>query len=301
MNLIAAIDRGLNGLPYVIPIHPNLVHFTIGLFIVAIAFDLLGAFYRQDQPILARLHIEADRSGFFDLGWWNLVGAAVMTLFTVAIGFFEILLASPLPVTGPWGLSPFFTMFAHALGGVLILLIILGLTLWRGLQRYRSRKHESRQVKWLYLGAGVLTIGLMFVQGEFGAHLGTTFAVHNTAANVLLKSGYTPAELTQASTQSPPVAKAISTFSPNLSLPEYHQVGQTLHYGVTPVLKLPDLKNWQTLLTQLNAKASQADDFGLITPPGSSPTITLQGEPLLQAPNLNVAQDWLYKLQRALL
>ena len=31
---------GPNDLPYQIPIHPNLVHLTIGLFAIGIAFDL---------------------------------------------------------------------------------------------------------------------------------------------------------------------------------------------------------------------------------------------------------------------
>ena len=31
---------GPNDLPYKIPIHPNLVHLTIGLFAIGIAFDL---------------------------------------------------------------------------------------------------------------------------------------------------------------------------------------------------------------------------------------------------------------------
>ena len=36
---------GPNDLPYKIPIHPNLVHLTIGLFAIGIAFDIAGAFY----------------------------------------------------------------------------------------------------------------------------------------------------------------------------------------------------------------------------------------------------------------
>ncbi len=92
MIFLVASNLNINGLPYVIPIHPNLVHFTIGLFIIAIAFDVLGAFYRQEKPIMAWLGIEADRSSFFDIGWWNLLAAAVVTFLTVATGFFEILL-----------------------------------------------------------------------------------------------------------------------------------------------------------------------------------------------------------------
>ena len=37
-----ASELGANGLPYSLPIHPNLVHLTIGLFVIAIAFDIYG-------------------------------------------------------------------------------------------------------------------------------------------------------------------------------------------------------------------------------------------------------------------
>ena len=36
---------GPNDLPYKIPLHPNLVHLTIGLFAIGIFFDIAGAFY----------------------------------------------------------------------------------------------------------------------------------------------------------------------------------------------------------------------------------------------------------------
>ena len=35
-----ADSLGANDLPYAIPVHPNLVHLTIGLFAIGIAFDL---------------------------------------------------------------------------------------------------------------------------------------------------------------------------------------------------------------------------------------------------------------------
>ena len=37
-----ASQMGPNGLPYPIPIHPNLVHLTLGLFIVASGFDIVA-------------------------------------------------------------------------------------------------------------------------------------------------------------------------------------------------------------------------------------------------------------------
>lgn len=36
---------GPNGLPYSIPLHPNLVHLTLGLFIIGITFDIVGALF----------------------------------------------------------------------------------------------------------------------------------------------------------------------------------------------------------------------------------------------------------------
>lgn len=50
-ELIDHLSLGANGLPYTIPIHPNLVHLTLGLFIVAIAFDIVGVFFTLEKPV----------------------------------------------------------------------------------------------------------------------------------------------------------------------------------------------------------------------------------------------------------
>ena len=50
-GLINPLDLGANGLPYSIPIHPNLVHITIGLFIIGIAFDIVGVFFTLEKPV----------------------------------------------------------------------------------------------------------------------------------------------------------------------------------------------------------------------------------------------------------
>ena len=47
-------------------------------------------------------------------------------------------------VPGVWGAGT--TMILHGLGGVLLLLIIAAMAVWRGLQRYRWRKNQSREV-----------------------------------------------------------------------------------------------------------------------------------------------------------
>jgi uncharacterized membrane protein len=177
---------GSNGLPYVVPIHPNLVHLTLGLFIVAIAFDMVGVFFPLEKPVFKFLAIPATRSNFFDVGWYNMLASAVITFFTVGFGFYEILLASPdSNVKSAWGLQAMETMIWHGVGGVLLLALIVGMTIWRGFQRFLWRKDMARQVDWGYLVAGLAIFGIMFVHGTLGAQLASEFGVHITADRLL--------------------------------------------------------------------------------------------------------------------
>ncbi len=183
---------GANGLPYEVPIHPNLVHLTLGLFIIAILFDIAGTLFPLEKPILKYFALTALRSGFFDVGWYNLLAASVITFFTVAAGFFEILLAQPpANVKSAWGLGAGPTMILHGLGGVFLLAAIITMTLWRGLQRYSWRKNSRVQVHWSYLVVGIVIMVLMYVHGTLGLHLGGQFGIHNTAAE-LVQQGKNP-------------------------------------------------------------------------------------------------------------
>jgi uncharacterized membrane protein len=177
---------GLNGLPYVVPIHPNLVHLTLGLFIVAIAFDIVGVFFPLEKPVFKFLAIPATRSNFFDVGWYNMLASAVITFLTVGFGFYEILLASPDDsVKSAWGLEAMETMLWHGVGGVVLLALIVGMTIWRGFQRFLWRKDMARQVDWGYLVAGLGIFVIMFVHGTLGAQLASEFGVHITADRLL--------------------------------------------------------------------------------------------------------------------
>jgi uncharacterized membrane protein len=183
---------GANGLPYIIPIHPNLVHLTLGLFIVAIGFDVVGAFFPLEKPIFKFLAIPATRSNFFDVGWYNMLAAAVITFFTVAAGFYEMMLAEPpATVKSAWGLQAMETMLWHGVGGVFLLILIVVMAVWRGFQRYLWRKDTARQVQWGYLLAGLGIFALMFVHGTLGAQLAADFGVHITADR-LLRLGQNP-------------------------------------------------------------------------------------------------------------
>jgi uncharacterized membrane protein len=177
---------GENGLPYAIPIHPNLVHLTLGLFIVAIAFDIVGVLFPLEKPIFKFLAIPATRSNFFDVGWYNMVAAAVITFFTVAAGFYEIMLADPsASAKSAWGLQAMETMLWHGIGGVVLLILIVVMTVWRGFQRFLWRKEMARQVQFSYLLVGLGVFALMFVHGTLGAQLAAEFGVHITADRLL--------------------------------------------------------------------------------------------------------------------
>lgn len=183
---------GPNGLPYTIPIHPNLVHITLGLFIIGIAFDIAGALFPLEKQILKFLSLTAVRSNFFDVGWYNVLAAAIVTFFTVAAGFYEIMLATPDPaVVSAWGLNATQTMLLHGVGGILLLTLMVGMTVWRGFQRFQWRKDMARQVQWSYLLAGLVILFIMYVHGTLGAQLGGEFGVHITADR-LLRMGENP-------------------------------------------------------------------------------------------------------------
>jgi uncharacterized membrane protein len=183
---------GANGLPYSIPIHPNLVHITLGLFIIGIAFDIAGTLFPLQKQILKFLSLTAVRSNFFDVGWYNVLAAAIVTFFTVAAGFYEILLATPAPgAVSAWGLNATQTMILHGVGGVALLALMVGMAVWRGFQRFQWRKDMARQVQWSYLAVGLVILFMMYVHGTLGAQLGGEFGVHITADR-LLRMGENP-------------------------------------------------------------------------------------------------------------
>lgn len=177
---------GANGLPYSIPIHPNLVHLTIGLFIIGITFDILGVLYPLQKWVFKYLEIPVSRSNFFDVGWYNMVAASVITFFTVAAGFYEIMLAQPpTGLKSAWGLQAMETMLWHGVGGVILFALIVGMTVWRGVQRFILRCNAENQVQWSYLALGAVIMFIMYVHGTLGAQLAAEFGVHNTADRLL--------------------------------------------------------------------------------------------------------------------
>ena len=108
------------------------------------------------------------------------------SFFTVAAGFFEMLLADPLPgVKSTLGLDGATTMMWHGVGGVALLLVIVLMTIWRGFQRFRWRRDMGRQVQWLYLAAGLALFPVFGLHGTLGAELAAEFGVHIRADQLL--------------------------------------------------------------------------------------------------------------------
>jgi len=177
---------GPNGLPYSIPIHPNLVHLTLGLFIIGITFDIAGALFPFQKWVFKFLAISVERTNLFDVGWYNMIASSVISCFTVATGFYEMLLAQPpTDIKSAWGFQAMDTMVWHGVGGVLLLTIIIGMTVWRGYQRFVTRRDAEKQVQWRYLITGVAVMFIMYLHGTLGAQLAAEFGVHNTADSLL--------------------------------------------------------------------------------------------------------------------
>lgn len=192
---VPGLKLGANELPYSIPIHPQFVHLTLGLVIIAILFDIAGTLFPLGKPVFKFLALPAIRAGFYEVGWYNLLAAAIVTFFTVAAGFFELMLATPpTDQVSDWGLDANSTMLLHGLGGILLLTAIVGMTIWRGFQRHHWRKDCSREVQWVYLFVGVVLLAVLYLHGTLGAQLGDEFGIHNTATH-LLRQGKNPGEV----------------------------------------------------------------------------------------------------------
>jgi uncharacterized membrane protein len=79
-------------------------------------------------------------------------------------------------------------------GGVLLLMAIVAMAVWRGFQRFLWRRDYGRQVQWSYLLVGVLLFGVLGLHGTLGAELAAEFGVHVTA-DQLLADGLDPRQV----------------------------------------------------------------------------------------------------------
>jgi uncharacterized membrane protein len=124
-------------------LHPILVHFTIGLFVISVIFDILAHFtYKKSLD---------------QAGWWNLVFSAAFSIVTVASGLSA-------EDSAPHVERAHKLIELHKTLGLVTMGIILILVIWRGLTRTALPKHF--RIVYLALGlAGLTTI-------TFGGYIG---------------------------------------------------------------------------------------------------------------------------------
>jgi len=128
------------------PIHPALVHFPIVLVTFSVFADLIG--YCKNSP--------AARS----VAWWSLLGAVLSAAPTVAAGYYDMNRADLSQETHKY-------IELHFTTGLVLLVALLGLTLWRWFILARP----GRSVGWSYLIVALLVFGLAAFQGWLGGEM----------------------------------------------------------------------------------------------------------------------------------
>jgi uncharacterized membrane protein len=128
------------------PMHPIFVHFTIALTSASLVFDGFGFFFNKLSLMAA--------------GGWTLIGAAVMTLVTVATGLTS---ATRAPVEEGEARS---FLRAHMALGLIFYGLLVAVTFWRV-----SRWQSGRGVSWLYLISLAVVSLVMTIQGYLGGEL----------------------------------------------------------------------------------------------------------------------------------
>jgi uncharacterized membrane protein len=133
-------------------LHPILVHFTIGLFVISIVFDILSHF--------------TNRRTLEHAGWWNLVFAAAFSVITVASG-----LSAEDGVPHAGGAHDLLEL--HETLGLITMGIILLLAIWRGL----TRGELPRKFRSIYLAMGIAGLSTITTGGFFGGELVYRFGI----------------------------------------------------------------------------------------------------------------------------
>jgi uncharacterized membrane protein len=127
-------------------LHPILVHFTVALFFAAVAFDIIGHLTKNESLKSA--------------GWWNLLFATVAAIASVVTGLSA---ANTLPHTD----QIHEIMEIHETVGLIVLGILIGLFIWRGLNRGALPTKPAG----IFLIAGIVGVGLLSVGAFYGGEM----------------------------------------------------------------------------------------------------------------------------------
>ncbi|AGY59276.1 DUF2231 domain-containing protein [Gloeobacter kilaueensis] len=162
-------DLHLNdhNLPYPDTIHPIIVHFVIAMIVFAVLCDLI-AYFTGKRRLL-------------EVSWWNMVVASVAIFFAIIFGQFEAALAQPYEAVKP-------VLQTHTLIGWSLSAIVVAMTAWRGILRLRN----PLKISPVYLGVGVLLVGLVSYQVLLGARLVWVYGLHTVPVVEATRNGAAP-------------------------------------------------------------------------------------------------------------
>ena len=141
------------------PVHPAIVHLPIAFVVLSVVCEFIGYFFNSRS---ART-----------VAWWALVAAAIGGALAVAAGYYDLDRASLTPETQE-------IVHQHLKIGWILVLSVLGLTVWRGFLRHERQaaiqlaedlKPGFRTVGWGYLSAALLVLLLTLFQGWYGGEM----------------------------------------------------------------------------------------------------------------------------------
>jgi uncharacterized membrane protein len=133
-------------------LHPILVHFTIGLFVTSVIFDIIAHF--------------TNKKALEHAGWWNLLFAAAFSVVTVASGLSA---EDAVPEIG--GAHELVEL--HETLGLITMGIIMAMVIWRSL----NRGELPGKFRPVFLALGIAGLGTITTGGFFGGELVYSFGV----------------------------------------------------------------------------------------------------------------------------
>lgn len=146
-------------------LHPIVVHFTIGLFVLSVLFDILGAITKKEKFKIA--------------GWLNLLFAGAAGIVTVIAG---LIAESRVPHVE----AAHEIMETHETLGFITLGSILLLLVWR---LFLKGKLPQKALA-LYLFIGIAGLGVMFTGAYYGGEMVYTYGVAVKAVPVSEEAGH---------------------------------------------------------------------------------------------------------------
>ncbi|MGE5659522.1 MAG: DUF2231 domain-containing protein [Actinomycetota bacterium] len=161
---MAALPINHENLPYPDPIHPIIVHFVIAMVLFAFLCDAMGYFTRNHR--------------LYEVGFWNLLVAAVAIFLAVIFGEFEAGLANV------YGAAKG-VLDLHTIAGWSLSAILVAIAAWR----FVIRNRDPLRIPVAYLGFAAFLSCLVCFQTYLGTRLVWVYGLHVEPVVQAMKQG----------------------------------------------------------------------------------------------------------------